>query len=146
MTNSKRKARILLVEDDLADVELTMETLEESKLDIDLNVVNDGVEAMAYLNKQGKYKSVTRPDLVLLDLNMPKKDGREVLAEIRADEKLKALPVVILTTSSSEEDILKSYNTGVNCYISKPVGLEEFIKVVKVFEAFWFTIVTLPPQ
>jgi len=146
MSKFKRKARILLVEDDLADVELTIETLNDSKIQIDLDVVNNGVEAMAYLNQQGIYQNVNRPDLILLDLNMPKKDGREVLKEIRADKNLKTLPVVILTTSSSEEDIMKSYDVGANCYISKPVGLEQFNKVVQAIEEFWFTIVKLPSE
>ena len=141
-----KHASILLVEDDLADVELTQETLADSKVDIDLAVVNDGVEALAFLRKQGEYKSVETPDLVLLDLNMPRMDGREVLDEMQKDEDLKKIPVVILTTSSSEEDIVKSYCTGANCFITKPVGLEQFAKVVKSIEDFWFTVVKLPTR
>lgn len=137
-------ANILLVEDDPADVELTKETLEDSKVEVSLSIVNDGVEALAFLRKQSPYEDAVTPDLILLDLNMPRKDGRETLEEIREDEKLKTIPVVILTTSSSEEDVLKSYGCGANCYITKPVGLEEFSKVVKSIEDFWFTIVKLP--
>lgn len=139
-----RKARILLVEDDLADVELTMETLQDSKIEIDLDVVNDGVEALSYLKKQGEYQNVKTPDLILLDLNMPRMDGREVLEELKKDSTLATIPVVILTTSSSEEDVLRSYGVGANCYITKPVGLEQFAKVVKSIEDFWFTVVRLP--
>ena len=142
----KQNACILLVEDDVADVELTKETLKDSKIEIDLEVVNDGVEAMAYLRKQGAYEGARTPDLILLDLNMPRMDGREVLDEMKKDDALKKIPVVILTTSSSEEDIVKSYCTGANCFITKPVGLKEFAKVVKSIEDFWFTIVRLPTR
>lgn len=142
----RRNASILLVEDDLADVELTMETLEDSKIEIDLEVVNDGVEALAYLRKEGAYKDAKTPDLILLDLNMPRMDGREVLETLRGDDELEKLPVVILTTSSSEEDIVKSYCSGANCFITKPVGLEQFAKVVKSIEDFWFTVVRLPQK
>lgn len=135
---------VLLVEDDPADVELTREALADSKLMTNMRVVGDGVEAMAYLKKEGAYSDCKTPDLILLDLNMPKKDGREVLNELKADPALKTIPVVVLTTSSSEEDILRSYNLGANCYVTKPVGLEEFMKVVDSIEGFWFTVVKLP--
>ena len=137
---------ILLVEDDPGDVELTQESLEESKIRVKLNVVNDGVQALEYLRKQNGYANATRPDLILLDLNMPRKDGREVLAELKIDENLKMIPVVVLTTSEADEDILKSYGLGANCYITKPVGLEQFSSVIQTFENFWFTIVRLPPN
>jgi CheY-like chemotaxis protein len=137
---------ILLVEDSPADVRLTKESLKEDKLHNNLSVVMDGVEAMAFLRREEKYRSSPRPDLILLDLNLPKKDGREVLAEIKKDEHLKRIPVVVLTTSSEDRDILKSYNTHANCYITKPVDLEQFMTVVKSIGDFWFTIVKLPPD
>jgi two-component system response regulator len=135
---------ILLVEDDPADVELTREALADSKLMTNMNVTRDGEEAMSYLRKEGPYQDAKTPDLILLDLNMPKKDGREVLNEIKADDSLKTIPIVVLTTSESEEDILRSYNLGANCYVTKPVGLAEFMKVVDSIEGFWFTVVKLP--
>ncbi|MBF0509815.1 MAG: response regulator [Deltaproteobacteria bacterium] len=137
---------ILLVEDDPADVDLTQEALDSSKIKVNLHVVNDGVAAMDFLRGQGRFATAPFPDLILLDLNMPKKDGREVLAEIKADDKLKLIPVVVLTTSQAEEDILKSYDLGANCYISKPVGLTEFSRVVRSIEDFWFTVVKLPAR
>jgi two-component system, chemotaxis family, response regulator Rcp1 len=137
---------ILLVEDNPGDVRLTQEALKEGKVRNNLSVVPDGVEAMAYLRRQGKYSDAVRPDLVLLDLNLPKKDGREVLAEVKGDEHLRRIPVVVLTTSDSEKDILRSYNLHANCYITKPVDLEKFITVVKSIEDFWLTIVKLPPE
>ena len=137
---------ILLVEDNMADVRLTKEVLKDSKVKNNLHFVMDGVEAVSFLRKEGKYKDVPKPDLVLLDLNLPKKDGREVLKEIKNDEVLKRIPVVILTTSKAEQDILKSYNLHANCYITKPVDLEQFITVVKSIEEFWFTIVKLPVE
>ena len=137
---------ILLVEDSPGDARLAREALRDSKVINNLSMVSDGVEAMAYLNRQGKYENSPRPDLVLLDLNLPKKDGREVLAEIKSEEGLKRIPVVILTTSKAEEDIVKSYNLHANCYITKPVDLEQFIKVIKSIEDFWMTIVKLPPK
>lgn len=137
-------AVILLVEDDQGDVELTQYTIEKSKIFIDLRVVGDGVEALAFLRQEGKYGGVPRPDLILLDLNMPRMDGRTFLAEMRADEALKAIPVVVLTTSQAEEDIIRSYRLGANCYVTKPVGLAEFTRVVNAIEDFWFTIVRLP--
>lgn len=137
---------ILLVEDNPGDVRLTMEALREAKLLNTITNVADGVEALAYLRQEGKYAGASRPDLVLLDLNLPKKDGREVLAEVKSDPALKRIPIVILTTSRSEEDILKAYNLHANCYISKPVDLDQFIKVAKSIDDFWFTLVRLPPQ
>ncbi len=137
-------ARILLVEDNPGDVRLTEEALKEGKIMNKLSVVNDGVEAMDYLRRRGRYADSDRPDLILLDLNLPKKNGREVLAEIKSDESLRRIPVVILTVSRAEEDILKSYDLHANCYISKPIDFDQFIKVVRTIENFWFSIVLLP--
>ncbi|HXE74057.1 MAG TPA: response regulator [Candidatus Xenobia bacterium] len=137
---------ILLVEDNPGDVRLTLEALKEAKVSNNLNVVADGVEALAFLRRQGKHSEAPRPDLVLLDLNLPRKDGREVLGEIKQDEALKRIPVVVLTTSRAEEDILKSYDLHANCYITKPVDLERFLTVVKSIEDFWLTVVKLPPN
>ncbi|MDP2381999.1 MAG: response regulator [Nitrospirota bacterium] len=139
-----RPVQILLVEDNSGDVRLTIEALKEAKILNRLMVVKDGVEALLFLRQQGPYADVTIPDLILLDLNLPKKDGREVLAEIKDDDRLKHIPVVILTTSRDEEDVLKSYNLHANCYISKPVELDQFIRVVKSIEDFWLGIVVLP--
>ncbi|MBF0496985.1 MAG: response regulator [Deltaproteobacteria bacterium] len=144
--NHYKPLEILLVEDDPADVDLTQEAMESSKIKVNLHVVNNGVEAMDFLRGQGRFATAPHPDLILLDLNMPKKDGREVLAEIKADDKLKLIPVVVLTTSQAEEDILRSYDLGANCYISKPVGLIEFSRVVRSIEDFWFTVVKLPAR
>ena len=135
---------ILLVEDSPGDIRLTQEALKESKISNNLHVVMDGEEAIAFLKKEGKFSEKPRPDLILLDLNLPKKDGREVLAEIKKDEDLKRIPVVVLTISEAEEDVLKSYNLYANCYITKPVDLNQFIKVILSIENFWFTIVKLP--
>ena len=135
---------VLLVEDSPADVRLTKEALKEEKLHVNLNVVNDGVEAIEFLRRTGKFAQAVRPDLILLDLNLPKKDGREVLKEIKQDEKLRSIPVVILTTSKAEEDIVKSYNQYANCYITKPLDLSQFSTVVKSINDFWLTIVKLP--
>jgi chemotaxis family two-component system response regulator Rcp1 len=140
-----RPAEILLVEDNPADVRLTREALNSDRLWNHLNVAKDGVEAMAYLRREGKFASAVRPDLILLDLNLPKKDGREVLAEIKADPDLMRIPVVVLTTSDAEEDILKTYGLHANCYITKPVDLRQFMKVLKSIEDFWLAIVKLPP-
>jgi CheY-like chemotaxis protein len=139
-------AEILLVEDDPGDVELTRETLADAKVLTRLHVVGDGLEALAFLRREEKYAEAPRPDLVLLDLNLPRMDGRAFLAEIRADDRFKSIPVVVLTTSQAEEDIVKSYRLGANCYITKPVGLTEFTRVVNAIEAFWFTIVCLPSE
>ena len=137
---------ILLVEDNPADVRLTTEALKEEKIYNNLHVATDGVEAMAFLRREGKYAKAVRPDLILLDLNLPKKDGREVLEEIKSDDDLKTIPVVVLTVSQAEEDILKSYNLHANCYITKPVDLDQFIKVIRSVQEFWLTIVKLPPN
>jgi two-component system, chemotaxis family, response regulator Rcp1 len=139
-----RPVEILLVEDNPGDVRLTIEALRESRFINNLNVARDGVEALAYLRREGKFANAVRPDLILLDLNMPRKDGREVLAEIKADAKLHTIPVVVLTTSRAEQDVLRSYELQANCFITKPVDLEQFITVVKSIENFWLTVVTLP--
>lgn len=136
---------ILLVEDNPGDADLALEALVSGKVRNSLHHVGDGVAAMDFLRRHGKYANAPRPDLILLDLNMPKKDGREVLAEVKADPDLKRIPVVILTTSKAEEDILKTYNLHANCFITKPIDLHQFIKVVQAIEEFWFTIVKLPP-
>ncbi len=137
---------ILLVEDNPADVRLAQEALKESKVRNKLYVVEDGVEAMAFLRNQGKYTGSPHPDLILLDLNLPRKSGREVLAEIKTDEELKHIPVVILTVSRAEEDVLKCYNYHANCYITKPLDFNQFMEVTKSIEEFWLTIVRLPPK
>lgn len=141
-----RPIEILLVEDSLGDVEMARETLESTKLYNRLSVASDGEEALAFLGRTGKYADAPRPDLVILDLNLPKIDGREVLARIKADNDLKRIPVVVLTISRADEDILKSYNLHANCFITKPIDLNQFMKVVKAIEDFWFSIVTLPPK
>ena len=135
---------ILLVEDNPGDVILIRESLKENKLLTELNVVNDGEEALDYLNKRSEYSEATTPDIILLDLNLPKKDGREVLAEIKNDPQLRTIPVVVLTSSTAETDILRSYENYANCFISKPVDLDNFIKVIKSIKNFWLTIVKLP--
>jgi len=137
---------ILLVEDNPGDVRLTREALKEGEAYSNLHTVKDGVEAMEFLRKKGKYKDVPRPDIILLDLNLPKKDGREVLEEIKTDDDLKRIPVVVLTTSKAEEDVLRTYNLHANCYVTKPVDLEKFMVVVKTIDVFWLTVVTLPPN
>jgi len=139
-----RPIDILLVEDNPGDVRLTQEVLKEAKVKNDLHVVYDGVEAMAFLHHEGKYKDSPRPDLILLDLNLPRKTGHEVLKEIKSDDNLRRIPVVVLTVSKDEEDILKSYNLYANCFINKPVDLNQFLNVVKAIEDFWLTIVKLP--
>lgn len=136
---------VLLVEDNPGDVRLIEEVFKENKVHNIVYVVGDGEEALAFLGREGKYAGVPRPDLVLLDLNLPKKDGREVLAEMKEDEHLRSIPVVVLTCSEAEEDILKAYDLNANCYIRKPVELDQFIDVVKSIENFWLTIVKLPP-
>ena len=137
---------ILLVEDSPGDARLAREGLSECKIRNTLHVVDDGVKAMAFLRRQGEYAKAPRPDLILLDLNLPRKDGREVLREIKVDEHLKLIAVVILTTSKAEEDIVKSYALHANCYVTKPLGLQQFLHVVRPIEDFWFTIVKLPPK
>ncbi len=146
MQENVNPIEILLVEDSQGDIRLTREALKDSKLMIHLNVVTDGVEAMSYLRKEGKYKGKPQPDLILLDLNLPKKNGRQVLAEVKADDKLKFIPVVILTTSRNEEDVLASYGLHANCYVNKPLDLDQFLTIVTKIEEFWLTIVKLPKK
>jgi CheY-like chemotaxis protein len=139
-----KPVEILLVEDNPGDVRLTMEALKEGRILHHLTVVKDGVEALAFLRHEEPYSNAITPHLILLDLNLPKKDGREVLAEIKTDEKLKRIPVVILTSSQAEQDVWKSYNLHANCYITKPVDLDQFISVIKSIEDFWLGVVILP--
>lgn len=147
LVNKHRKAiEILLVEDNPGDVRLLVEALKETRVPSRLHFAEDGVQAMAFLRRKGAHSSVPRPDLVLLDLNLPNKDGREVLAEIKEDAKLKSIPVVVLTTSQAEQDVLRSYQLHANCYISKPVGLENFIQVMQSIEGFWLETVRLPER
>jgi chemotaxis family two-component system response regulator Rcp1 len=141
-----RAGRILLVEDNPGDVRLVQEALGESKLSNTLNVVENGVEALAFLRRQGKYCSAPRPDLILLDLNLPLKDGREVLREIKQDADLRRIPVVVLTSSKAEHDILKTYDLHANCYIRKRMDLDQFIMVIQLLRSFWCRIVQLPPE
>ena len=141
-----KPALILLVEDALGDIRLTQEALKNGKIANQIQVASDGVEAMAILRRQGAYADAPRPDLILLDLKLPKKDGHEVLAELKEDPDLKRIPVAVLTSSKADEDILKSYNLHANCYITKPVNAEQFIATVKSLEHFWLAIATLPPH
>jgi chemotaxis family two-component system response regulator Rcp1 len=141
---TSRPIEILLIEDSATDVMLAEEALEHAKVRNQLYVVKDGVEAMAFLRQEGRYAAVPRPDLILLDLNMPRKDGGEVLAEIKDDDNLKQIPVVVLTTSQAQEDVLKAYGLHANCYITKPVDFDQFASVVQAIDRFWFTVVTLP--
>jgi len=136
---------ILLVEDNPGDVRLTREALREGKVRNNLNVVDDGVKALAFLRREGEYAAAPRPDLVLLDLNLPRMGGREVLEAIKANPELRSIPVVVLTSSQAEQDIARAYELRANCYVTKPVDLDQFIAVVKSIEDFWFTIVRLPP-
>jgi len=145
LTRTWRPVEILLVEDNPGDVRLTQEALKESKICNHLSVVTDGVEAVEYLRREGRFAQAVRPDLILLDLNLPRKNGREVLAEIKEDQDLRHIPVVVLTISQDEEDVIKAYNLHANCYIIKPLDLNQFLKVVKSIEDFWLTIVKLPP-
>ena len=138
--------QILLVEDSIGDVRLTREAFKDAKVHIDLHVAPDGTEAMAFLKHEGGHAHAPRPDLILLDLNLPKKDGREVLEEIKESAALKSIPVVILTTSASEVDVLRSYRLHANCYITKPVGLDGFLEVVKSIDSFWLSVVKLPHE
>ena len=140
-----RPIHILLVEDNAGDVRLTREALKENKVGNSLTVAPDGVEALAILRQEGRYAGETRPDLILLDLNLPKKDGREVLAEIKDNPALKRIPVVVLTTSKAEEDIVRTYDLHANCYITKPVDFDKFVSVVKSIDDFWLSVVRLPP-
>jgi len=143
--NSLRPVRVLLVEDSPTDLLMTREALERSKLLIEIHTVEDGVKTLEFLRRTGKYSTAPRPDLVLLDLNLPKKDGREVLAEIKADPALKSIPVVVLTTSKAEEDIARAYQSHANCFITKPVGFANFNEVMRSIERYWFAVATLPP-
>lgn len=145
-SQSLQTIEVLLVEDNAGDIRLTKEALKESNLLIHLNVARDGEEAMAILRREGVHASMPTPDLILLDLNLPRKDGREVLQEIKADTDLKRIPVVVLTTSESDSDILTTYGLHANCYITKPVDMDQFIKIVKMLEEFWFTVVKLPSR
>lgn len=146
MTNTEinRAINILLVEDNPGDIRLTQEAFKDGRIQNELNVVMDGEEAINYLKKVDKYSTAKTPDIILLDLNLPKKDGREVLAEIKADPKLMLIPVIILTTSSAQSDIIHTYSNHANCYIMKPVDFNQFINVVRTIENFWLTIVKLP--
>ncbi len=147
MDNPSGKAiDILLVEDSPGDIRLAQEALKESKVRNKLFVVEDGAEAMAFLRHQGKYADAPRPDLILLDLNLPRKSGREVLSEIKNDQDLKRIPVVVLTVSRDEEDIMRSYDNHANCYITKPLDFSQFMEITKSIEQFWLTIVMLPPK
>ena len=145
-TCDERAINILLVEDNPGDARLTFEAFRDAKVRNDLRAVSDGVEAMAYLHREGKYANAPRPDLILLDLNLPRKDGRQVLDEIKQDENLRRIPVAILTTSRADKDIFASYDLHANCYITKPVDLDEFIRVVRGIKDFWLSIVKLPMQ
>jgi CheY-like chemotaxis protein len=137
---------VLLVEDNPGDAQLTRIALNDGKMCINLSLTEDGVDALAFLRKQGKYADAPRPDLILLDLNLPRKDGREVLAEIKADPSLRRIPVVVLTTSQSDTDILQAYELAANCFITKPVDFDQFVKIVQTIEDFWFTVVKLPSE
>jgi two-component system, chemotaxis family, response regulator Rcp1 len=141
----QKPAQVLLVEDSPTDVLMTQEALEQTNLLSNLHVVEDGVEAVAFLRRTGSYGHAPRPDLILLDCNLPRKDGREVLAEVKADADLKAIPIVVLTTSQAERDILTAYSLHANCYVTKPVNLKDFIQTIHEIVTFWFTVVTLPP-
>ncbi|HVE41477.1 MAG TPA: response regulator [Planctomycetota bacterium] len=143
--NNTRPINMLLVEDSPTDQLMTREALERSKVLLNLHIVEDGIQTMEFLRRSGKYAQAPRPDLILLDLNLPKKDGREVIAEIKAAPDLKMIPVVVLTTSKSDEDILLAYKSHANCFITKPVGFANFNEVMRSIERFWFSIVSLPP-
>lgn len=143
---NSRKIEILLVEDNPGDARLTLEAFKEGRVLNNFNVVKDGVEALEYLRREGMHKDAVQPDLILLDLNLPRKDGREVLDEIKADERLKKIPVIVLTTSAAEEDIARAYTRHANCYITKPVDLDQFLRVVHSIESFWLTLVRLPSK
>jgi len=144
--NAVTPVELLLVEGSPGDARLAREGLSECRIHNNLHVAEDGVKAMAFLRREGEYAKAPRPDLILLDLNLPRKDGRQVLREIKEDERLKVIPIVILTTSKAEEDIIKSYSLHANCYVTKPLGLQQFLDVVRSIEDFWFTIVRLPPR
>lgn len=143
---SNRPIEILLVEDNPGDVRLTIEALRDGKVNNRLSVARDGMEALAFLHREGKFADAVQPDVILLDLNLPRKNGHEVLAELKADPDLKRIPVVVLTTSKADEDVVRSYDLYANCFITKPVDLEQFMTVVQSIEVFWLTIVKLPPK
>jgi CheY-like chemotaxis protein len=145
-TAEVRPIEILLVEDSPSDAEFTVEALKEAKVRNHLNIVEDGVQAMEFLHRQGRFAGVPRPDLIMLDLNLPRKDGREVLAELKADDNFKTIPVVVLTTSRAEQDVLHAYQLHANCYITKPVDFQQLLNVVRSIESFWLFVVTLPPR
>jgi len=144
MENNTRSIEILLVEDNPGDARLTLEAMREAKVRNRMHVVEDGVEAMEFLRRQGRFGDALRPDLILLDLNLPRMDGRAVLAEVKADPALKRIPVVILTTSNAEKDVLRAYDLHANCYVTKPVDLAQFMKIVAQIDEFWVKVVTLP--
>jgi two-component system, chemotaxis family, response regulator Rcp1 len=147
MTNiSPRPIEILLVEDSPGDVTLTIEALRDAKVANNLHVARDGEEALRFLRQEGEFADRPRPDLILLDLNMPRKDGREVLADLKADDELKRIPVVVLTTSQSEDDVAAAYNLSANCYVAKPVDLDQFLGVVRAIDDFWLSLVKLPAE
>jgi two-component system, chemotaxis family, response regulator Rcp1 len=137
---------VLLIDDNPGDVRLTQEVFKDSKISNNLSVVMDGMDVMEYLRREGRFAQAVRPDLILLDLNLPRKNGREVLAEIKADANLRRIPVLVLTVSQAEEDVIKAYDLHANCYVTKPLNLDQFMTVVRSIEDFWFTIVKLPPQ
>jgi chemotaxis family two-component system response regulator Rcp1 len=141
-----RPIEILLIEDSPTDILMARAALEQAKISNKLSVARDGVEGLAFLRREGGYPGAQRPDLILLDLNMPRKDGREVLQELKEDPDLRLIPVVVLTTSKAEEDVVKSYGLHANCYITKPVDFDRFVEVVESIQEFWFSIVTLPPK
>ena len=141
---NSRAIEILLVEDNAGDARLTAEAFKEGRVLNNMTVIRDGAEALVYLRREGKYRDATPPDLILLDLNLPKKDGREVLAEIKADEELKRIPVIVLTTSANPDDVTRAYGSFASCYITKPVNLDQFLRVVQNIESFWLSLVTLP--
>lgn len=144
--STTHEIEILLVEDNPGDIVLTQEALREGKIRNRLSIAKDGVEAMAFLRREGEFADAPRPDLILLDLNMPRKNGSEVLMEVKSDPDLKTIPVVILTTSDAEQDVLKAYQFNANCYITKPVEFDRFVKVVQTIDEFWLSIVQLPPR
>jgi two-component system, chemotaxis family, response regulator Rcp1 len=143
--NQGNPIEILLVEDSPSDTDLTLEALKDFKVRNHVSVVEDGVQAMQFLRRQGPYAQAPRPDLIMLDLNLPRKDGREVLADIKNDDRLKTIPIVVLTTSHADQDILRAYQLNANCYINKPVDFNQFLDVVRAIESFWLFVVTLPP-
>jgi CheY-like chemotaxis protein len=143
--NEGRPIEILLVEDSPSDTDLTLEALKDFKVRNNVSVVEDGVQALQFLRREPPFAEAPRPDMIMLDLNLPRKDGREVLAEIKADETLKTIPIVVLTTSHAEQDVLRAYQLNANCYINKPVDFNQFLDVVRSIESFWLFVVTLPP-